>query len=656
MSAPTNFSPVAKPGDDSYQVTVTNTGGASSTGAVEVTDELPAGLSLDPVGAFGENPLASVKEGTGRAGFSCALLTCTYTGIVVPSETLSFTFPVDVRAGAKPVETNVVRVSGGGAPSAWMATETTISETPAGFGFAPGGAATALSSDQAGAHPNFTTLIAFDTIDASGSLPQYTKDLTDLLPAGFAGDLVDTPSCTGADFIKEECATGSQVGVTTITLNGTSGRLIKPVYNLTPNSGEVAKIGFLIGSGQSVEAGVSLREPGEHGPAGEPLQPYGLKTTFSNFIQTFAPITSVSLTIWGIPADPSHDPLRWTHVNTEGNVGGHFGNPSEVVPAPYFTNPTSCGAESLQAEVQIDSWEDPGRKLAVQMPVGPFVGCDRLTIEPSLTAEPTSNKAYAPTGLDVNTRVPQTYNNAEGLATSTVKKEVVTLPEGMTVNPSSGAGLQACTEAQYAEEGTQYVEGRGLPERVAVRDRGNRQPVAFRTRQGFAVPRRTGAVRRSSQEPVFLAARVVSDRADPEPWGADQVPGYGRTEPVTGRLVTTFDNLPPLPFSLAAFSFNSGANAPLVTPPACGSYTVQAASDAAVDPAGAPLEPLIPPFAIPAASRAARVPPVVSRRSPRDRRGYAEQQRGCVQPDELHITRNDGEQEITGFSSQLPPA
>jgi hypothetical protein len=28
----------------------------------------------------------------------------------------------------------------------------------------------------------------------------------------------------------------------------------------------------------------------------------------------------------------------------------------------------------------------------------------------------------------------------------------VALPEGMTVNPSSGAGLSACSEAQYAEE------------------------------------------------------------------------------------------------------------------------------------------------------------------------------------------------------------
>ena len=41
---------------------------------------------------------------------------------------------------------------------------------------------------------------------------------------------------------------------------------------------------------------------------------------------------------------------------------------------------------------------------------------------------------------------------------------------------------------------------------------------------------------------------------------------------------------------------------------------------------------------------------------PRARRGHDEQQRGgSYSPMDIHITRNDGEQEITRFSSQLPP-
>ena len=57
----------------------------------------------------------------------------------------------------------------------------------------------------------------------------------------------------------------------------------------------------------------------------------------------------------------------------------------------------------------------------------------------------------------------------EGLATSALKKAVVTLPEGMTVNPSAGAGLQACSEAEYeAEELESRAEGRAA-QRVEAR-------------------------------------------------------------------------------------------------------------------------------------------------------------------------------------------
>ena len=58
------------------------------------------------------------------------------------------------------------------------------------------------------------------------------------------------------------------------------------------------------------------------------------------------------------------------------------------------------------------------------MPFGPIVGCDRLGMEPSLTAEATTNHAYSPTGLDLGMTVPQTYENPDGLATSTLKRAV----------------------------------------------------------------------------------------------------------------------------------------------------------------------------------------------------------------------------------------
>jgi hypothetical protein len=655
VSRPTNFKPGDASGEDSYKVLLTNTGGASTDGTpITITDELPQGLSLAPAGASGEDQLAAANRLPPSVGFSCVLRTCTYTGTVVPDQTLSLTFPVEVSkspphscevpATATSCVRNVVRVAGGGAVDAAMATPTAISETPASFGIAPGGAVSALSSTQAGAHPDLTNTIAFDTVDALASQPSDFKDVTFDLPPGFAGDLVDTPSCPAALFLDQECPIGTQVGVTTLILTGgISATKTTPVYNLSPNSGEVGKIGFKAGQNLPIEGGVAVR-PGD----------YGLRTTFTDTNQVIAEINNASLTIWGVPADPIHDPLRWKEA-AEGALGSHFGTSSDAARAPFLSNPTSCGAERLTSEFRVNSWQQPGQSVTAQMPFGPIVGCDRLGMEPSLTAEVTSDKAYAPTGFDLGTSIPQTYENAAGLATSTLKKEVVTLPEGMTVNPSSGAGLQACSEAEYAEEGAQYVPGSGCPNESRLATVEIVTPSLSEHVKGslfLAEPAPFGEAHKnpfSSLLALYLIARI--------PDRGVLVKSPGKVEPnlETGRLVTTFDDLPPLPFSLATFSFNQGANAPLVTPPACGSYEVKAELTPYSNPAGAPLTPLIPPFSISSGVAggpcpAGGVPPF----NPGIIAGTLNNDAGSYSPLDVRITRNDGEQEITGFSQQFP--
>lgn len=650
VSRPTNFRPGDQSGDDSYRVTVTNTGGVSSDGsAITITDELPEGLKLDHVGASGENVLAGEQGLSRHAGFSCVSTTCTYSGVVVPDETLDLTFPVDVSAEAPSQVTNMVHVSGGGALDASMSTPTDISPGEASFGVSPGGATTALSTTQAGAHPDLTTSIAFNTVDERGALAAAPKDTTDYLPAGFAGDLVDTPSCPVAEFSVRRCPVDTQIGVTTLSIEiqgHTSLVNLQPVYNLTPNPGELAKLGFTPGDIFGVQGNVSERPPGE---AGE----YGLKTSFENIPDAEDELDSVSLTIWGVPADPIHDPLRFnSHVS--GGIGG-FGIASEAALAPFFTNPTSCGTLPLEATFTVDSWEAPGENVGTQMPFGPLVGCDRLGMEPALTATATTNRAYAPTGLDFDTKIPQTYENPDGLATSTLKKEVVTLPEGMTVNPSSGAGLGACSEAQYAEEGVQQVPGHGCPNDSKL----------------GTVRITTPAVKEEVTGSVFIAEPAPFGEAGKNPFGSllalyviaripnrgvlVKAPGEVEPNPLTGRLVTTFDGLAPLPFSLLTFSFNQGANSPLVTPPTCGNYTVEAALTTWADPEGAALTPLIPPFPISTGAEGGACPSGAAPFAPQVIAGTQDNAAGSYSPIYLRVTRNDGEQEITGFSSQLPP-
>ena len=423
----------------------------------------------------------------------------------------------------------------------------------------------------------------------------------------------------------------------TLTLDhGGVDRFIEPVYNVSPNPGAAAKLGFSAGGIFGVQGNVSVR-PGD----------YGLETTFENVDEGLAELDSLSLTVWGVPAASIHDPLRW-NGGVAGSSGGHFGAPSDVAPVPFFTNPTTCATRPLAAEFLVTSWEHPNASESpapTEMPFGPLAGCDRLGMKPSLTGEATTSNASAPSGLDLDMNIPQTYDNAGGLATSTLKRAVVTLPEGMTVNPSAGAGLQACSEAEYEEEAVQFAqEGQGrLSERVEARHRENHHALVEGRSDRVGVPRRTGAVRRSGQEPVRLASGAVYLRAGPGSWRARESGGRspGKSDS-RGSSMTTFDTtnvstphtgLPPLPFSEFLFRFNQGAN--FSARDSTGVRRVHGAggSDALLEPrrrAADPVDPFVPDIE---RLRRRSVPigwcPAVC---PGGFRGHPGQQRGLLQP------------------------
>ena len=610
VSAPTNFAPGDESGEDTYRVIVTNTGGASSDGEpVTITDLLPAGLTLDRAGAGGYAETPSLTD----VPLSCVLATCTYTGVVIPDETLIVTIPVDVESGAPASVTNMVSVSGGGAPGASVSTPTTISSQPAAFGIAPGSTLTALSNYQAGAHADLTTTIGWDAVSTQGKLAGAVKEVVDELPPGFGGDLVDTPACPVSEFEVEKCPIETQVGVTTVTFAGTGGNRVldpQPVYNLAPEPGDVAKLGFSLAGGFAhIQADVTVR-PGD----------YGLQTRFQNINGSSAELDSTSLTIWGVPTAAVHNAWRWNPGI--GQTTGRFGVSSTNPLVPYLASPTACTSGSVDASISTRSWEEPEAEPAPSavMPFGPFVGCDRLRLPSTFTAVPTSTSASAATGLDVELGVHQTNENAEGLATSALKKAVVTLPEGMTVNPSAGAGLGSCTREEYEAETLETPEGQGCPVESKLGTVKIKTPAIDEEATGsvylatpyanpFPEPARAGEP--AHPEGSLIALYVVA--RFPVRGVVVKVAGKVEANPVTGRLVTTFEGvpslkgpslegLPPVPFSLFTFQFHQGQTSPLVTPPACGSYEVTAGLTPWSDPAGilpeAFLTDVSPPFEI----------------------------------------------------------
>ncbi len=654
VSAPTNLVPGDETGDQFFNIMVTNSGGEASSGPVTITDTLPEGITLDEAGAQGFELKEDKELGT---PLSCKGVSCTFSGSVVPQGMLIVRIPIDVDLTGEHALTNVVHVFGGGAPDAFMRASTLVSSTPAGYGIPPGSTTVSLSDSQAGAHADLTTTIGYNTVTGEGKDAGDQKEASVVLPPGFGGDLVETPQCSIAKFSHEECPVGTQIGLASVFFEGPLGAKVetKPVYNLQPEPGDVAKIGWNPVPGIGVQADITVL-PGT----------YQLKTTFHN-IDALVKQNLVSVTIWGVPAEASHDDWRWTQEN--GGNSAHFGVSSTNARVPYLASPTSCsGEEALPTKFESISWQEPDAKPAqAEALLAPLNDCDRLGLELTFTAVPTTTSAYAPTGLNVELGVHQTNENPEGLSASALKKAVVTLPEGVTVNPSAGVGLGACTRSEYEAETLETPVGEGCPIESKLGTVHIKTPALNEEGSGsvyLATPYANPFSEEGHPDGSLLALYVVA--RFPVRGVTVKVAGKVSADPITGRLVTAFEavpsldgepsleGLPPVPFSTFTFQFHQGETSPLVSPPACGSFQVKAELVPWSEPTQT-LTDLSSPFEITSsfsggACPSGGIPPF----KPEVSAGTLDNSAGAYSPFEIRITRGDGEQEITGFASQLP--
>ncbi len=566
-SAPTNLNPAAG-STGVYRVHVQNTGGAPSNGEmVTVTDVLPAGL-----GASGE-PAAGVDFQTGIP-MSCVDLTCTYSGVVAMDDTLELTIPVEVQAGVGSSVTNLVTVSGGGAPEASRETPTAISSTPASFGIAPGSTASVLSSTQAGGHPDLTTTLQFNSLN-EGLLIGNPRDGGALLPPGFAGDLADTPKCPIAGFTEEgqgnrsplHCSLSSVVGSVSLYLSfgPLHDHLVLPLLNLTTNPGEIARFGFNV-STYGIQGTVSLN-PSD----------YRVRAYFQNIPDNILQLDGISLSVWGVPSAASHNLMRGRVCTSPGECeyvnetrGGNDAitlseapeGQAVTTPAiPYLTSPTDCTGEPLQTTFEANSWEEPEQQVRVPSDLGPMTGCNLLEFAPAVSASPDTTRADTPAGFTFDESMGQEgLVNPEGLSSADIENTTVTLPEGIVINPGQASGLGACqlSQAGIGVEGPPSCPSDSKVGQVAVET-----PILRNKLEGNVY------VLQSNPPDVKL---LVAPEDPPDGIYVKFV-GDVHLNEVTGQLTTTFEKTPQLPFSALKFSFSGGAQAALATPTGCGVYT-----------------------------------------------------------------------------------
>src|SRR4051794_6471614 len=315
-----------------------------------------------------------------------------------------------------------------------------------------------VSTSQAGGHPDFTTFIQLKTEREEGNeLPSPTQSTIIALPPGLLANPNAVPTCTAEQLVTTDvtnpsnetgCPQASQLGTTEVAvkLSGTVLNVNEPVFNMQPRFGEPARLGF-IAVNYPILVDTALRDgPGED---------YGATARIEG-ISSRAPLFSAKTTIWGVPADQSHDAERITPY--EAINGGVPLTPdgkrsSSLVPVPVMLNPTRCGV-SQGVDFVATPYMLPDLHSELFAPMSPNSGCSLLDFEPDMSISPTTAQAETGSGLDVDLSFPTAGLEHPNLLVQAAQRKVeVTLPEGMSVNPSEAAGgLGVCSEGDFDRE------------------------------------------------------------------------------------------------------------------------------------------------------------------------------------------------------------
>jgi hypothetical protein len=424
-----------------------------------------------------------------------------------------------------------------------------------------------LSTTQAGAHPDFTTSIELKTDPAGptigGTNPTYarTQDLSVTVPPGLLGNPNNFPQCTTLQLNEKKCPQDSQVGVTEVTVYELN-TLTEPVFIMKPPGGNdvVARIGFIAALFPTI-LDIRLR----------PEEGYGLEAKLEN-ANAIARLVRADTTLWGVPTAKVHDSQRVTPQevsNGETPPGGE--RSSGLAPVPFMTNPTRCGGVR-EIRVEADSYARPGQFATASTTLPPITGCGKLTFGPRFSLNPTTMLADSPSGIDAELSISQEGLRDPGvLAAPHLKKAVVTLPQGMTLNPAAANGLGACTEAQI-----------GLVSESPIRFNAADPACPSAAKVGTAEIT-TPVLPEPIQGSLYLASQsdnpfhtLLSGYLVAQGQGVTiKVAGRFDVDPTSGQITALFDENPEQPFEELKLHFKEGDNGVLTTPNACGDYSIK---------------------------------------------------------------------------------
>lgn len=397
-------------------------------------------------------------------------------------------------------------------------------------------------SSQAGAHPFATTISLGLNADGDGPDGRLRDLFLDLAP-GLAVNAT-LPRCASADFINDECPPVTVVGIADSSFGEPGQNDTAPIFNLVPPEGALLRLGFRLG-GENVFL--------DAGPSPDP--PHNLIAEVSDIPEAIE-LFGVGLELWGEPSSGAHDAARGGPVATQ---------------TAFLTSPRSCEGplSSFADVVSWDAEEEIGESITHDFagdPMG-FTGCGKLSFQPQVKAQPTTDAAQTATGFDLSIAFAGGgLLNPDGIAESDLRELALFLPEEMAAGSALLSGAGACSQAAFEAEGPEDAPDAGCPATskvgtVEVESALLGDPVAGVVFRGVPF------ANQAEDSPMALYL-VLRDAAR----GILVKQAIGlETDPEVGYLVALAEEIPELPFEHLQLHLSAGSGM-LVSPPRCGEY------------------------------------------------------------------------------------
>jgi hypothetical protein len=433
---------------------------------------------------------------------------------------------------------------------------------------------------QAGGHPNMgVTDFTVNIKEVEGHPGVFEPEgklehiRTDVAP-GLSTNPEAVAKCSQAAFKSTEVAPGfflksacSEAGETSTLIGENSAVAYVPgAHTDLPLSGKVYNL--VQPEGRASDFGVALEFPA-------PFVETVFKGTPLEHAQLFAHTYIEGGVEWGAEAEGTgkadyHDyfeikvatalPLISSRLVFKGNIGN----------GGFITNATSCngvGAPQLSTRIKLKFEGVAEPTLGTYTSPIELTGCGLVPFEPGFALEQGTKAADTPDALTTTFSLPHDSNPGEGhYDTSQVKDATVTLPEGLTMNPSAANGLEDCTPAQI---------GIGTTNPIACPEGSKLGTVSLEV-PGLPAGSLQGSLYLGgpASGPITGPPYVVYVAAESARYGVVvRVKGNVTPNEETGRLTTTFTENPEQPFTSLTIHLNGGPLAPLANGVKCEAST-----------------------------------------------------------------------------------